>query len=130
MIIKNEIWKFIQNYCRPSTDLRKVKVINNELYQTHYRVATIDELYIQFAKQNPWDFSISQSAFYTFLPKWLLVRKKYEGICKICFITYFYAKQLRIFRMQLHKDCHCACIMCSQCSHGKGIFEFILWYCP
>ena len=76
MIIKNEIWKFIQNYCRPSTDLRKVKVINNELYQTHYRVTTIDELYIQFVKQNPWDFSISQSAFYIFLPKWLLVRKK------------------------------------------------------
>ena len=127
MIIREEIWKFIQNYCRPSTDLRKVKVISDQIYQTHYRVSTIDELFIQFTKQHLWDFTISQSTFYTFLPKWLLIRKKYEGICKICFIAYFYAKQLRIFRMQLHKDCHCACIMCSQCSHGKGMFEFSMF---
>ena len=120
LFIRDEIWAFIQTYCRPSTDYSKVKVIGSEIFQTHYRSTTIDNLYLNFLKQSTLEFHISQSAFYTFLPNWLVMRKKYEGICKICFLAYFYAKQLRTFRIYKHKDCTCSCLMCNQCNHGKG----------
>ena len=98
-----------------------MKLINGESCQTYYRSTSLSNLYLNFLKTSFFEFEISESAFYTFLPKWLLTRRKYEGLCKICFIAYFYAKQLRLFRMQIHKDCTYTCTLCTQCSHGQGL---------
>lgn len=98
-----------------------MKQIGNELYQTHYRTQSIQSLYESFKYTH--NINISLSSFANFLPSWLRVRHRYTGLCKTCFIAYFYAKQLRSFRNEWHKNCMCPCTMCTQCDHGVS-FNF------
>ena len=50
LFIRNEIWSFIKNYCRPFTDIQKVKLINGESCQTYYRSTSLSNLYLNFLK--------------------------------------------------------------------------------
>ena len=91
------------------------------MYQTHYRTQSIKSLFESFNTVS--NVKISLSAFASFLPSWLKMRHRYTGLCKTCYIAYFYAKQMRSFRKEWHKNCTCTCALCITCNHGLN-FNF------
>lgn len=100
-----------------------MKEIDSKMYQTHYRTQSIHSLYDLFCALHPLPRKIGLSSFSNFLPSWLRLRHKYTGLCKTCYIAYFYAKQLRTFRKDWHKNCTCTCTLCTTCNHGLN-FNF------